>query len=252
MPGADPAWGTEEMLDLEMVSAACPTCSILYVGADSPSLDDLGAAVNTAVKLGAKVVSNSYGSADAAHNDQYQAKYYQHPGVAITASSGDYGYGVEAPAAYNSVIAVGGTSLTLDASGARKSETAWGDAGSGCSRFTSKPVWQHDGYCAHRTVADVSAVADPDTGVAVYDEVNGGWLIAGGTSVSAPFIAGIYGLTGHTSGHPAQRLYTAPHHSLYDVTSGLNGTCSSDYLCSGMPGYDAPTGVGSPNGVGAF
>lgn len=252
LPGADPTWGTEEMLDLEMVSAACPDCSILYVGADSTSLDDLGTAVNTAVKLGAKVVSNSYGADESAYNDQFQAKYFQHPGVAITASSGDSGYGVSAPAAYNSVIAVGGTSLTLDASGARQSETAWGYAGSGCSRFTGKPVWQHDSYCAHRTVADVSAVADPDSGVAVYDAVDGGWLVAGGTSVAAPFIAGIYGLTGHTSGHPAQQLYTAPRQSLYDVTSGLSGTCSSDYLCSGEPGYDGPAGVGSPNGVGAF
>ncbi|MEU9449060.1 hypothetical protein [Streptomyces sp. NPDC048277] len=252
LPTANSGWGTEEMLDLEMVSAACPTCSILYVGADSATFDDLGTAVNTAVKLGAKVVSNSYGGDEGADNAQIQAKYYQHPGVAITASSGDLGYGVSVPAAFDSVIAVGGTSLTLDASGTRTNETAWGDAGSGCSRFTAKPSWQHDGYCAHRTVSDVSAVADPDTGVAVYDSAAGGWLVVGGTSVSAPVIAGIYGLTGHTSGLPARRLYTAPGHSLYDVGSGLNGTCSSEYLCSGLSGYDGPSGVGSPNGVGAF
>ncbi|MCL2730877.1 MAG: hypothetical protein FWE15_12750 [Actinomycetia bacterium] len=252
LPAANTGWGTEEMLDLEMVSATCPTCSILYVGASSASFDDLGTAVNTAVKLGAKVVSNSYGGYEDASSLQYQAKYYQHPGVAITASSGDDGYGVSVPAAYNSVIAVGGTSLTLDASGARTKETAWDGAGSGCSRFTPKPAWQRDSYCANRTVSDVSAIADPDTGVAVYDSADGGWLVVGGTSVSAPVIAGIYGLTGHTSGQPAQRLYTAPAHSLYDVGSGLNGTCSSDYLCSGVAGYDGPTGVGSPNGVGAF
>ncbi|WP_433187464.1 S53 family peptidase [Actinoallomurus sp. CA-150999] len=253
LPGADAGWGTEEMLDLEMVSAACPQCRILYVAANSPTFDDLGKAVNTAVRLGAKVVSNSYGGSESADEAGIQSKYYEHPGVAITASSGDSGYGVSVPAAFGSVVAVGGTRLDLTASGTRRSETVWTDAGSGCSRFVAKPKWQRDKGCTHRTVADVSAVADPDTGVAVYDGFqSAGWLVVGGTSVSAPIIAGIYGRTGHTSGTPAKRLYSAPKGSLYDITSGMNGTCSSPYLCAGTAGYDGPTGMGSPIGEAAF
>lgn len=252
LPAADPGWGEEEMLDLEMVSAACPSCSILYVAASSASLDDLGTAVNTAVKMGATVVSNSYGGNEESDEATIAKDYYDHPGVVITASSGDYGYGAQIPAAFGSVVAVGGTSLTLNSDGTRASETVWNSGGSGCSRFIPKPSWQHDSYCAKRTIADVAAVADPNTGVAVYDEYNGGWLIVGGTSVSAPFIAGIYGLAGPVQGSAAKRLYEAPKKSLYDVTSGQNGTCSKAYLCTAEPGYDGPTGMGSPNGMGAF
>lgn len=253
LPSGDPNWGVEEMLDLEMVSAACPDCKILYVGANSASPDDLGAAVNTAVRLGAKVVSNSYGSDESAGALYAQGKYYTHPGVAITASSGDGGYGVSYPAAFNTVVAVGGTSLTLNPDGTRASETAWADGGSGCSRFVPKPHWQKDSYCENRTVADVSAVADPNTGVAVYDAYGlQGWSVVGGTSVSAPIIAGIFGRAGHISDNPVRRLYSAPKGSLYDVTAGANGTCSALYLCEGIKGYDGPTGLGSPNGIGAF
>jgi hypothetical protein len=252
LPAADPGWGLEEMLDLEMVSAACPRCSILYVGANSESLDDLGTAVNTAVKMGATVVSNSYGGSEESDEATIAKDYYDHPGVTITASSGDSGYGAQIPAAFGSVVAVGGTSLTLNSDGTRASETVWNFAGSGCSRFIAKPSWQHDSYCANRTIADVAAVADPNTGVAIYDEDYGGWTIIGGTSVSAPFIAGIYGLAGPVQGPAAKRLYEAPKKALYDVTSGQNGTCSKAYLCTAKPGYDGPTGMGSPNGMGAF
>ncbi|GAA3841103.1 hypothetical protein GCM10022403_086680 [Streptomyces coacervatus] len=253
LPEANANWGVEEMLDLEMVSAACPDCKILYVGADSASFDDLGTAVNTAVRLGAKVVSNSYGGDESADALHAQDAYYTHPGVAITVSSGDGGYGISYPAAFNTVVAVGGTSLTLNPDGTRASETSWEGAGSGCSRFVAKPRWQKDSACANRTVADVSAVADPATGVAVYDSYGlQGWSVVGGTSVAAPVIAGVYGRTGHTGGNPAQRLYSAPKGSLYDVTAGSNGTCSALYLCEGAKGYDGATGLGSPNGVGAF
>lgn len=254
LPDANEGWGVEEMLDLEMVSAACPDCKILYVGANSPSFDDLGTAVNTAVKLGAKVVSNSYGGNEDSSLLAMQDKYYNHPGVAITASTGDSGYGVSMPASFGTVIAVGGTSLTLNPDGTRKSETAWDGAGSGCSRVVAKPTWQKDKFCTNRTVADVSAVADPDTGVAVYDAAGlGGWSVVGGTSASAPLIGGIYGRTGDTAGYPAKRLYTAPKGSFFDPSGNVvNGTCSSVYLCSDVHGYDGPTGVGSPIGTAAF
>lgn len=262
LPAGDTGWGQEEMLDLEMVSAICPTCNIIYVGANSASFTDLGTAVNTAVAKGATVVSNSYGGNESSSELTYQANYYTHPGVAITVSSGDSGYGAQSPAAFNTVTAVGGTSLTLNPDNTRKTETVWSGAGSGCSAYVSKPSWQHDTGCAKRTIADVAAVADPATGVAVYDSYGstGGanWYVFGGTSVAAPIIGAVYALSGNTAGTPASIAYTAPAGSLFDVTSGSNGRCvhgrktSTAYLCTGVAGYDGPTGNGTPIGTGAF
>jgi len=237
----DTGWGQEEMLDLEMASAICPTCKLLYVGANSASFADLGAAVDTAaLQSGVTVISNN------------------HPGKAITVSSGDSGYGAQSPAVFNTVTAVGGTSLMLNTNGSRKTETVWSGAGSGCSAYISKPSWQHDAGCSRRAEADVAAVADPATGVAVYDSYGstGGanWFVFGGTSVAAPIIGGVYALSGNTAGVPAALAYAAPAGSLYDVVSGSNGTCrrAAKYLCTGVVGYDGPTGNGTPNGTAAF
>ncbi|MGZ6791720.1 MAG: S53 family peptidase, partial [Mycobacteriales bacterium] len=226
LPAGDTGWGQEEMLDLEMVSAICPSCPIIYVGANSASFADLGTAVNTAAAKGAKVISNSYGGNESSSEVSIQSSYYTHPGVAITVSSGDNGYGAQSPAAFNTVTAVGGTSLKLNPDGTRASETVWSGAGSGCSAYISKPSWQHDTGCSRRTIADVAAVADPNTGVAVYDSYGstGGanWYVFGGTSVAAPLIGGIYGLTGaSTAGTPAVNAYTNAS-TLFDVTSGTN------------------------------
>jgi subtilase family serine protease len=252
--GADVGWGQEEMLDLEMVSAVCPSCKIIYVGASSASFGDLGQAVNTAVAKGATVVSNSYGAGEFSGELSY-AGYYNHPGVAITVSTGDNGFGVSVPAAFNTVTAVGGTRLTLNADRTRATETAWTGAGSGCSALVARPAWQPaTSQCSRRSVADVSAVADPATGVAVYSSYgsSGGanWYVFGGTSVSAPIIGAIYGLTGSsTAGIPAKLSYDF-RASLFDVKSGTNvkGKCRYGYLCSAVTGYDGPTGNGTPNG----
>lgn len=257
--GGNTSWGQEEMLDLEMVSAICPTCNILYVGANSAQMTDLGKAVNTAAKLGATAISNSYGGNESSNEATAYDPYYNHPGIAVTVSSGDNGYGVEYPAASQYVTAVGGTTLTLNGDGTRASETVWSGAGSGCSAYELKPSWQHDTACTRRTVADVAADANPNTGVAVYDTYgSSGWLVFGGTSVASPIIASVYALSGHTAGTPAQLAYGASSGSLFDVTSGSNGRCTSRrstsgaYLCTGEPGYDGPTGNGTPNGTGAF
>ena len=266
LPAVNAGWAQETSLDLDMVSAACPNCSILLVEANSSSVDELGAAVNTAVRLGAVAVSNSYGGPEDAWQTTLDAKYYNHPGVAITASSGDSGYGVEYPAASQYVTAVGGTSLTRDTSARGWHETVWGSstagaigAGSGCSLYNSKPTWQHDSGCAQgRTVADVAAVADPNTGVAVFDSTssNGqsGWLVFGGTSAASPVIAATYALAGAPAqqSYPAAQPYLASPTAFNDVTSGNNGSCAVRYLCTGGPGYDGPTGFGTPRGVAGF
>ncbi|HET9655299.1 MAG TPA: hypothetical protein VFP72_08090 [Kineosporiaceae bacterium] len=248
----DVGWGQEEMLDLEMVSALCPSCSILYVGARSASFTDLAAAVTTAKNRGARVISNSYGANE--FSAETSLTQWNVPGVAVTVSSGDSGYGVQFPAASAGVVAVGGTTLTLNTDGTRRSETVWSGAGSGCSAYIRKPSWQTDTGCTRRTVADVAAVADPDTGVAVYDSYGstGGanWYVFGGTSVAAPIVGALYARNGVPSDPVAQSLYTNSA-GLYDVSGGSNGTCSAAYLCTGGTGYDGPTGNGAPNGVAA-
>jgi N-acetylneuraminic acid mutarotase len=256
-PPADSSWASEESLDVDMVSAICPNCHILLVEANDSSIENLGTAVNEAVALGAKYVSNSYGGSEDPSETAADNAYYNHPGVAMTVSSGDYGYGAYYPAASQYVTAVGGTTLSRDSSVTRGwAESAWAGAGSGCSTYDPKPSWQKDTGCANRTIADVSAVADPNTGVAVYDSYGagaGGWGVWGGTSVASPVIASTYALAGspETGTYPASYLY-ADTAALNDVTSGRNGYCSPAYLCTAGTGYDGPTGLGTPNGVAAF
>ena len=168
LPDPDAGWAQEISLDLDMVSAACPQCNILLVEADDNYTDNLAAAVDTAVALGAKYVSNSYGGTEDPSETDFDA-YYNHPGVVVTASTGDDGYGTSYPATAPGVTAVGGTSLVADSSTRGWAESAWAGAGSGCSPCEPKPDFQTDAGCANRRVADVSAVADPETGVAVYD-----------------------------------------------------------------------------------
>src|SRR5262249_54078887 len=251
LPVPNAGWAEEIALDIDMVSAICPNCNILLVEADTNSLTNLGTAVNTAVSLGPQFVSKRYG-ANEFRSETSSDAFYHHPGVAVTASSGDSGFGTSYPAASQFVTAVGGTHLT--GSGTTWAETAWSGAGSGCSRYEAKPTWQTDARCNRRTIADVSAVADPATGVAVFSTEAGGWAVFGGTSVSSPIIASVYALAGTpgAADTPASYPYAHPG-NLRDVTSGSNGSCHRNlYLCTAGPGYDGPTGLGTPQGTGAF
>jgi subtilase family serine protease len=252
-PRANTGWSQETALDLDMASAMCPNCSLLLVESNDSSLANLAAAVNRAAAMGAHAISNSYGGSES--GSQNDEQLYNYAGIAVTASSGDNGFGVEFPASSPHVTAVGGTTLTRSAGTTRGfTETAWNGAGSGCSAIYAKPTWQKDAGCARRTVADVSAVADPNTGVAVFGPSGrrnrSAWLVFGGTSVSAPLIAGLYGVNDTAVNHGSDPYrHTA---SLHDVTSGSNGTCNVAYLCNAVAGYDGPTGLGTPNGVAAF
>lgn len=252
-PDGDPGWGVEIALDVQAVSAACSSCHILLVEADDESFESIGAAVNTAVKLGADVVSNSYGADEFGGMVAYGKKYYTHPGVPIVASSGDYGFGAASfPAVLKTTWAIGGTTLGKTKQGAW-TEDAWEGAGSGCSAYIAKPKVQQDKHCSMRTVADISAVADAADGFAVYDtyglDEDNGWIGVGGTSLSSPLIAGMMGLAGNAS-KVASPSYAYGHRTgLKDVVGGSNGYCGGDYLCNGLKGYDAPTGLGSPRGL---
>jgi subtilase family serine protease len=253
-PRGNMGWAEEISLDLDMASAICPNCKILLVEAKTNSFANLSIAVDQAAKMGATVISNSYGGNEYSSEVTDQS-HFNHPGVAITVSSGDAGYGVEFPAASQYVTAVGGTSLKRDASTRGFSETVWSGAGSGCSAYITKPSWQTDAGCARRTVADVSAVADPNTGVSVYDTYRlhpGGWLVFGGTSVSSPIIGAVYALAGNGGSITYGSFSYSNTTSLFDVVSGSNGSCGGSYLCTGRAGFDGPTGNGTPNGTGAF
>ena len=250
-PAFNLGWAQETALDLDMASAMCPGCSILLVESKTNSFQNLALAENTAAAMGAHAISNSYGGSESG-STPYEP-YYTYAGIAVTVSSGDSGYGVQFPASSPHVTAVGGTRLIRGGGTRGWTETAWNGAGSGCSSTYAKPVWQTDAGCARRTVADVSAVADPGTGVAVYGPTSrnrSAWMVFGGTSVAAPLIAGAYGVNGTAVNYGSDPYnHTA---ALYDVTSGSNGSCGGSYLCTAGPGYDGPTGLGTPHDVTAF
>jgi hypothetical protein len=239
-PAAGSSWLTEEALDLDMASVACPSCNIILVEANSSSNGDLDAAVNTAASMGATVISMSWGGS----NDDESA--LNHPGIGLFAASGDGGYGVQFPAGSPLVTAVGGTVLTAvtptAASPRGWTETAWNGAGSGCTS-ESKPSWQKDTGCGGRTIADVSAVASGNSPVAVY--YGGSWYSVFGTSAATPLVAGIYAFTGN--GRATGQYSYANLGAFNDVTSGSNGSCGGSYLCTAGAGYDGPTGNGTPN-----
>ncbi len=262
-------WEKESALDEDMVSAACPECHILMV--ESPALapgEMLPEMNNLAVALGASEVSNSWGRSEQRCGTASECtafdEDFEHPGVPITVASGDSGYDDEYehyaapnfPATSPAVVAVGGTEL-FKASGAARGwrEEAWRHGGGGCSTYMSKPHWQDDGGCAERMDNDVAAVAAPETPVSVYE---GRWIVAGGTSVGAPLVAGILA---HASAYVrslgAEAFYEDPG-SLFDITTGVDwdgslnksSPCApNEYLCNAEVGYDGPTGLGTLDGV---
>jgi hypothetical protein len=198
------------------------------------------------------VIGNAYGG-----NGGANAADYDHPGSLIVATGGGSGFYTKRdyePSEFPTVVAVGGTTLTQGGSGRGWSEKVYDRTGSGCSKF-AKPAWQNDKGCKHRTANDVAAVADPSTGVAIYNSYSyGGWEIFGGGSVASDIITGVYGLAGNASQLTAAQSLYAPGSQAYlnDVTTGIDGICKPAYLCSGEVGYDGPTGMGTPNGIGAF
>jgi subtilase family serine protease len=226
-PSVNAGWSNETALDLAMVSAACPNCRIVLVEADSALIDDLGASVDEAATFAPKAISNSYYAAEWS-DESSEGTHYRHPGISITASSGD-AVAPFYPAASRDVTAVGGTTLT--GSGGSWREQAWSHGGSGCSAYVAKPAWQHAAPCSSRSTVDVSVVADPNTGVAVFSSTAGGWIVAGGTSVGAPLVAGAYALAGNGVG-PA---YSYAHPRAFHPIGGT--------------GYQAATGLGSPSGI---
>jgi subtilase family serine protease len=261
-PGSE-GWGIESSLDVEMVSASCPNCTIYLVEANSSQWSDLETAETEAVKLGATIVTNSYSGSGGSES------YYDTPGIAYLASAGDYGYGLYDPATFKSVVSVGGTMLSQTPKRKRHgwTEVVWNTSGystgGGCSSTgEAKPSWQSDPKCSYRTGNDVAAVA---WDVAQYDTYGeGGWFEDGGTSVSSPFLAGVFGLAGNaTSQDGGKTFWTMSKKErkkgLYKITSGSTNNCggaAGTYLCTAgtkqFGTYSGPDGWGTPHGIGAF
>jgi subtilase family serine protease len=255
-PKANSSWGVEIDLDVEMVSATCPLCTIYLIESKNNSGRSLYDAEKEAVKLGAHIITNSWGGG-AGHSSHGA---FNTAGVTYLASAGDSGYGMQDPADYSTVVSVGGTVLHLASS--KYSETVWADSGAGCS-VIAKPSWQSDPSCAQRTGNDVSAVA---WNAAEYDSYpSGGWFTVGGTSVSSPLIAGVFGLTANANKqHGGKNFWTASDQKrakyLHAITSGSVTRCPSQYantyICEAGTNqfgtYSGPSGWGSPNGIGAF
>jgi subtilase family serine protease len=272
LPSGDYGWAEEESLDLDTISATCPDCHILLVEASSANTSDLDQAEDAAAAVpGVVAISNSYGGTEDTSELTDDASF-DHAGIAITAAAGDSGYGVEWPAASQYVTAVGGTTLDTASNARGWTETAWADTGGGCSAYEPKPGWQKDTGCTYRTDNDVAADADPNTGLAVYDTYNqcgssslcdllielgivqglDGWAKVGGTSLASPLIASVYALAGNTKSIDYGNWPYSHRSSLFDVTSGSNGSCSTAYLCTAGVGYDGPTGLGTPDSITGF
>ncbi len=258
-------WTVEISLDIEMVSAVCPNCTIYLVEANNADSSDLDKAEKEAVKLGAHIISNSwinYGS-----NNADDPSAFDQPGVLHLAASGDIGYNVNGnPETLATVVSVGGTQLAK--SGSAYGETVWPDAGGGCSSNGSssgvaKPAWQHDPSCTWRTDSDISAEAGCSPGVAEYDNTDGGWFGVCGTSVASPMTAGIFALAGNATKRDAGRKFWELHararaKDLHYISSGSDsgGGCGDSYLCTAgtkqFHTYAGPIGWGSPKGINAF
>ncbi|MDQ4502531.1 hypothetical protein [Sinomonas sp. ASV322] len=233
----------------------------MVVQANSASFTDLGTAVQTAAKVpGVVAISNSYGGSDA--SDAYYGKYYNFPGIAVTASAGDSGYqGASYPATSSYVTAVGGTSLVAAPGTARGwTESVWSGTGSGCSAYNAAlpAAASYNTGCSKRAMNDVAAASDPNHGglAVVYPTSSSSstWGQFGGTSEASPIIASVYALSGNTGSGSiyANSIPYAHPGALFDVTSGSNGTCPTAQWCAARTGWDGPTGLGTPNGVGGF
>lgn len=266
LPGPDltHAFATESSAGVELARAICQSCSILLVEANSASKSDLSAAVATAAKAGATVAVTTF-QLSQDPTDLASGAAYSHSGMAVVSASGDSGYQAKAyfPSSLAGVLAVGGTSLELTASGGYKRETAWSSSTSGCALYGEAAPWQAAfarslGCGSTRAVPDLAAVSDPGVLVRIADAgVSGGpWYQAMGTSVSAPIIAGVIGLAGSVGSREASMLYAHARSdpgAFHDVASGSeNGCAAGNPICSARPGHDGASGLGTPDGLAAF
>ncbi len=250
-PRYNTGWSQEEALDIEWAHAMAPNAKIVLVEAASNSGSNLYSADDAAASIaGAEQCSNSWSGGEYS-GETGSDSHFNHPGVTYFFATGDKGGAQDYPAASPNVVAVGGTSLFLDASGNRTSETVWSGTGCGPSKYEPRPAYQNGVATvvgSARGIGDVAADADPNTGVAV--QWKGSWYVFGGTSVACPVISGIVNTSGSNRGGALAEntfIYAGlGGASFYDVTIGSAGSFAA------LVGYDFPSGVGSPMGTSGF
>ena len=256
LPPEGPAgsdWTIETALDVDVASAMCPRCKLLVVQSSDTGMG-LFTAQNAAAAAKPTVISDSWGLAVKATDDLSTLEpFFDHPGIAQFVAAGDHGYNDTATGGNNGplypgtsahAIGVGGTALVRSQNARGWSETAWTSGGSACSFSIPRPAYQTSSPCQFRASADIAAVGDPATGVAIYNAAAGGWGVIGGTSAAAPIVAALFASIGRGDVTAAQIAQSAG--SLFDVTSGSNGTCGN-ILCNATTGWDGPTGYGTPS-----
>lgn len=257
-PVVNTGWAQEAALDIQWAHAVAPNAKIYLIEAETALLSDLMEAVTLAKNLpGVRQVSMSFGATEFACGFVGYDPVLTKAGVTFFAPTGDTSNERDFPGMSKNVISVGGTSLSLNSQGGRENEVVWKLTGGGVSQFEPRPHFQDAVVSfmgAYRGAADISAVGDPNTGVSVYistpSQGASGWLVIGGTSAGTPIIAGMANASGqirNSSYELNQRIYSLLGTSnFYDVVVGRSGTLSAG------TGYDLATGVGVPNGLGAF
>ncbi len=267
-PDFDEGWAFESAIDTQWAHAIAPGADILLVETPSNQLFDMLLGVDFAVSQGASVVSMSWGVSEIAAEMLFD-HHFDHAGVVFVAGSGDTGNPGMYPAASPFVVAVGGTKLFLDRYGNRiKAETAWSGSGGGISIAEPEPSYQFTfpipNTFGFRGYPDVAYLADPATGIAVYDSAgylgHTGWFITGGTSIGAPQWAGLIALANqlrHGQNLSSNDVINSPlydaaladyRENYFDIRSGSNGSCGA--VCKATKGYDFVTGLGSPRAEG--
>jgi subtilase family serine protease len=263
-PAANANWAVEISLDIQWAHAIAPQAKIVLVETSTNNLSDLIAGVDVAVKHGASAVSMSWTSSEVSAERNLD-NHFVASGVTFLAASGDTGTGVAYPAASPDVVAVGGTSLALDAAGNYASETAWSGSGGGQSAYEYEPMVQSqfpipDDSRGARGTPDVSYNANPGTGYAIYDSVGisgaTGWFQVGGTSAAAPQWAALVAIANSMRVALRKAHLTSTNGAIYSaakagiganfhpVTAGTNGSCGQ--MCDALAGYDYVTGLGTP------
>ena len=259
--GTNTLWALEISLDVEWAHAMAPNARIILVQSPSGYLVDMLQGVDLAVRMGANIVSMSWGAPEFTGETAYDGHFVA-PGVTFVASSGDFGNPGFYPAASPFVTGVGGTSLNVDSNGNRLSENAWSGSGGGISSFEPNLFQSPFNGSTGRGIPDVAYNADPATGFAVYDSTpyhgSGGWIQVGGTSAGAPQWSAIFAIANSMRATAVKGLLGGANMALYkaaagasayasdynDVKTGSNGT--SGTVCSANSGYDFVTGLGSP------
>ncbi|MEO5686038.1 MAG: peptidase S53 [Burkholderiaceae bacterium] len=266
-PAYNSGWIAEIALDVQWAHAIAPLARIVLIEVSDANTNTLLGGVALANKMGAGVVSMSFGASEGNWVKSSDASFGS-AGMTYVAAAGDGGAQALWPAVSSKVLAVGGTSLQWSGTGTRR-EVAWSSSGGGVSAYEALPTWQADtlvpgaGAAKMRTVCDVAFNANPNTGQYVALTEKGSttttWYAYGGTSIGAPQWAGLVAVANARRVAASKALLGDFHATLYKTIAGSGGIHAGDFAdivegndgscatCDAAPGFDTVTGWGTPN-----